>query len=90
MKKNIHPKNNNITVSCACGNSFATVSTTTELRVDVCANCHPFFTGTQRFVDTTGRVERFKAKLEVSKKAAEVEAKKNQKPVKAQVEAKAE
>lgn len=91
MKQNVHPKTNLINVNCACGNTFATLSTSAELRVEVCSNCHPFFTGTQRFVDTTGRVERFKAKLDAQKKAAAEEAtKKTKKPAKAQTEAKAE
>jgi large subunit ribosomal protein L31 len=92
MKQNLHPKTNLINVTCACGNSFATLSTANELKVEVCSNCHPFFTGTQRFVDTTGRVERFKAKLETQKKAAEAEAtKKTKKAAKAATaEAKAE
>ncbi len=81
MKQNVHPKTNLINVTCACGNSFATLSTSTELKVEVCSGCHPFFTGTQRFVDTTGRVERFKAKLETQKKIAEAEAAKKTKKV---------
>jgi len=76
MKPKVHPQNNLINVSCACGNAFETLSTSKELKVDVCSNCHPFFTGTQRFVDTTGRVERFKAKLDAQKKLTEVAAKK--------------
>lgn len=84
MKQNLHPKTSIINVTCACGNSFETLSTSNELKVDVCSNCHPFFTGTQRFVDTTGRVERFKAKLETQKKVAEAEAaKKTKKTAKA-------
>ncbi len=92
MKQNIHPKTNLINVTCACGNAFETMSTATEMKVDVCSACHPFFTGTQRFVDTAGRVERFKAKLETQKKAAEVAAasKKAKKPAKAETESKVE
>lgn len=71
MKAKIHPKSQVINVSCACGNAFETLSTAQELKVDVCSVCHPFFTGTQRFVDTAGRVERFQQKLEAQKKAAE-------------------
>lgn len=71
MKPKIHPKTNLIKVTCACGNSFETLSTASELKVDVCSACHPFFTGTQRFVDTAGRVERFQAKLDARKKNAE-------------------
>ncbi len=59
MKNNIHPKWMTSTVVCACGNSFQTGGTKPMLRVEVCANCHPFFTGQQRIVDTAGQVERF-------------------------------
>ncbi len=92
MKQNIHPKTNLINVTCACGNSFETISTAAEMKVEVCSECHPFFTGTQRFVDTTGRVERFKAKLETQKKVAEAAAatKKAKKEPKAKTESKAE
>jgi len=69
MKPKIHPDFHKVTVTCACGNSFETYSTAKELKVEVCSNCHPFFTGTQRFVDTAGRVERFQAKIESHKKA---------------------
>jgi large subunit ribosomal protein L31 len=62
MKEGIHPELNVITVTCACGNSFQTRSTQKELTVDVCAACHPFFTGKQRLVDTQGRVDRFRKK----------------------------
>lgn len=89
MQKDIHPQTNLIKVTCACGNTFETLSTSKELKVEVCAACHPFFTGTQRFVDTTGRVEKFKAKLETSKKAAEAAAAKKAKKT-APVENKAE
>jgi len=93
MKPNVHPKTNLINVSCACGNAFVTMSTSNELKVDVCSACHPFFTGTQRFVDTTGRVERFKAKLETQKQVAEAAAAaaaKKKPAAKAQTETKAE
>jgi large subunit ribosomal protein L31 len=70
MKEKIHPKTNLINVTCACGNSFETISTANEMKVEVCSACHPFFTGTQRFVDTTGRVEKFQQKLDAQKKAA--------------------
>ncbi|MBP7633222.1 50S ribosomal protein L31 [Candidatus Ozemobacteraceae bacterium] len=77
MKAKIHPDYNKINVTCACGNSFASASTSKELKVEVCSACHPFFTGQQRFLDTAGRVERFQAKIEQHKKvAAEAEAKK--------------
>ena len=61
MKQEIHPKYNEVTVSCACGNTFKTRSTLGEdLHIEICSECHPFFTGKQKLVDTAGRVDRFK------------------------------
>ncbi len=60
MKAKIHPNYVEATVHCACGNTFKTRSTKANLHTEVCSNCHPFFTGEQRIVDTAGRVERFK------------------------------
>lgn len=60
MRKEIHPDYHQITVKCACGAEFETASTQEELRVDICSKCHPFFTGKQKFVDSGGRVDRFK------------------------------
>ena len=63
MQAEIHPTYAMINVSCACGNEFQTRSTLgRDLRVDLCSNCHPFFTGTQKIVDSAGRVERFAKK----------------------------
>jgi large subunit ribosomal protein L31 len=62
MKEGIHPEYRPLRVTCACGNSFDTRSTQAELTVDVCAACHPFYTGKQRLVDTQGRVDRFRRK----------------------------
>lgn len=59
MKKNIHPKYYDAAVECACGNKFSVGATKPELKVEICANCHPFYTGKKRLVDTMGRVERF-------------------------------
>jgi large subunit ribosomal protein L31 len=59
MKEGIHPKLHQATVSCACGNEFTTTSTRPEIRVEICSNCHPFYTGKQKIVDTEGRVEKF-------------------------------
>jgi large subunit ribosomal protein L31 len=60
MKKEIHPKYGDITVTCACGHSFQTRSTMgEELHIEICSECHPFFTGKQKLVDTAGRVDRF-------------------------------
>jgi large subunit ribosomal protein L31 len=71
MKDKIHPNYVDATVHCACGNSFQTRATKPDLHVDICSNCHPFFTGQQRIVDTAGRVERFTKRLEKSTKAKE-------------------
>ncbi|MEP7343711.1 MAG: 50S ribosomal protein L31 [Gemmatimonadaceae bacterium] len=62
MKPEIHPEYATATVRCACGNSWQTRSTVSELHLDVCSNCHPFFTGKQKLLDTAGRVERFRLK----------------------------
>ena len=65
MKKHIHPKyNNNIKVSCACGFTMETGSIENELKTELCSNCHPFYTGKQKLVDTANRVGKFKARLE--------------------------
>ena len=62
MKEGIHPKYNDVMVKCACGNSFQTRSTKTEISTEICSACHPFFTGKQKLIDTAGRVERFRKK----------------------------
>lgn len=62
MKQGIHPKYEVATVTCACGNTFQTGSVKKNLRVEICSECHPYFTGKQKFVDTGGRVDRFKKK----------------------------
>ncbi len=68
MKADIHPKYDDIKVSCACGNSFSTRSTLgNDLAVEVCSSCHPFYTGKQKLVDTGGRVERFRQKYGMKK-----------------------
>ena len=72
MKPGIHPKFVECVVTCSCGNSFVTRSTKPEMRIDICSNCHPFFTGTQRLVDSQGQVERFNRRLQ--KKAQSVSA----------------
>jgi len=59
MKEGIHPAYNEITVKCACGNSFLARSTRKEIKVGICSSCHPFFTGEQKFLDTAGRIEKF-------------------------------
>lgn len=60
MKTDIHPEYQTATITCSCGNSWETRSTKPTMSVDVCSECHPFFTGEQRIVDTAGRVERFR------------------------------
>jgi large subunit ribosomal protein L31 len=62
MKNSVHPELFEITARCACGNAFETRSTSNELRVTNCSQCHPFFTGSQKFVDTAGRIEKFEKK----------------------------
>ncbi len=62
MKKGIHPEYKTIIASCACGSEFETGSTTDNIRVEICAACHPFFTGKQKLIDSAGRVERFNRK----------------------------
>lgn len=63
MKENIHPKYEQTTITCACGAVYHVGSTRRNLRVEICSNCHPFFTGKQKIVDTSGRVERFNKKF---------------------------
>jgi len=62
MKKNIHPTYKKSVVTCVCGNTFETRSTTGDLHVEICSACHPFYSGKQKLVDSAGRVERFKRK----------------------------
>jgi len=76
MKNDIHPEYKDATVTCGCGNTFTTRSTAGDLTVEVCSNCHPFFTGQQRYVDTAGRVEKFQRKYawDADKAAQQAEA----------------
>ncbi|MCD6446728.1 MAG: 50S ribosomal protein L31 [Candidatus Marinimicrobia bacterium] len=67
MKSGIHPKYDEVTVTCACGNSFKTRSTAGDLKVEICSACHPFFTGKQKFLDTAGRIEKFNKKYGIKK-----------------------
>ncbi len=62
MKEGIHPNYELTKITCACGNVIETRSTVKDLKVEICSNCHPFYTGKQKLVDTAGRVERFKKK----------------------------
>lgn len=87
MKKDIHPTYYpDATVTCACGNSFVTGSTMKEIRVELCSNCHPFYTGTQKLVDTARRVEKFEERTK--KKEAVASTRKGKKVKKAAVTAK--
>ena len=70
MKAGIHPAYNELNVICACGNVFKTRSTHKgDIRVEICSNCHPFFTGRQKLIDTAGRVDKFEKKYKVSRAA---------------------
>lgn len=63
MKTNIHPELHEVNARCACGHAFQTRSTAKDIRVTLCSNCHPFYTGAQKFVDTAGRIEKFNKKF---------------------------
>ena len=65
MKEGIHPQYQDVTVHCACGAKWQTRSTRNDLHLEICSNCHPFFTGRQKLIDTEGRVERFTKKFGV-------------------------
>jgi len=85
MKEKIHPKYELTTITCACGNVLRVRSTRKNIRVEICSKCHPFFTGKQKFVDTTGHLERFMEKYgealkELDKKMEEKEKKGRKKP----------
>jgi len=69
MREGIHPEYHEVEARCACGNSFTTKSTAREISVEVCSKCHPFYTDKQRYVDTGGRIGKFKRRLEHSKEA---------------------
>ena len=66
MKKGIHPEYKEATVTCACGNTFTTGSVIEDLKVEVCSECHPFFTGRQKFTETGGRIDKFNKKYKRS------------------------
>jgi large subunit ribosomal protein L31 len=63
MQEGIHPDYRVVTVTCACGNTFSTRSTSDKIAVEICASCHPFFTGKQKIVDTEGRVDKFQQRF---------------------------
>jgi len=64
MKTDIHPSYTDTVIKCACGNVFQAGSTKTDIQIEICSKCHPFFTGKQKLVDTAGRIERFRKKYE--------------------------
>jgi large subunit ribosomal protein L31 len=64
VKPDLHPVYKTLTAQCACGNTFETRSTSDSIHVEVCAQCHPYFTGKQRMIDTAGRVDRFRRKYQ--------------------------
>ena len=76
MKPDIHPQLHLVTAVCACGNTFQVHSTQDELRLEICNECHPYFTGKQKLIDTAGRVDRFKKRYEQTqqKQAAQKQA----------------
>lgn len=67
MKPGIHPSYHRTTVQCACGSTFVTRSTVPAIHVEICSQCHPFYTGKQKLMDTAGRVERFRQKYKTEK-----------------------
>ena len=71
MKSGIHPKYHEVTVTCACGETFKTRSTNPEFRLEICSKCHPFFTGKQKLIDSAGRVERFEKRYKAGLAAPE-------------------
>ena len=73
MKTNIHPKYEETTIKCACGNEIKTRSTKPDIRVTLCNECHPFFTGKQKFVDTAGRIEKFQKRFNLTEGTATAE-----------------
>lgn len=83
MKKDIHPQyNDEVTATCACGATYTLGSTESEIRVEICSSCHPFFTGKQKLVDTAGRVDKFRARVaarDAAKAIAEAKTKKEAK-----------
>jgi len=73
MKKDIHPKlNKECVVTCACGNTFTTISTLPSITVEICSACHPFYTGQSKFVDTEGRIDKFSRRLKVAEEKKKV------------------
>ena len=69
MKEGIHPPYKESTITCICGSTFTTKSTKGDMHVEICSNCHPFYTGKQNIIDTAGRVERFRKKYGLDKES---------------------
>ncbi|HEX2977903.1 MAG TPA: 50S ribosomal protein L31 [Candidatus Babeliales bacterium] len=67
MKKELHPELHDVTAHCACGYSFKTMSTASDISVSICSHCHPFYTGSQKLVDTAGRIEKFEKRFKKGK-----------------------
>ena len=82
MKNEIHPTYKKTKVTCSCGNTFEVGSTADEIQVEICSACHPFFTGKEKLLDTAGRVDKFRAKMEAAKKYQEAKSKKPAKKAK--------
>jgi large subunit ribosomal protein L31 len=83
MKKEIHPKYQTITFHCACGAKYSAGSTLKEdFQTEICSNCHPFFTGKQKLIDASGRVDKFRAKMTKAKEMAEKKAEEKASPKK--------
>ena len=76
MKKDIHPAYQDAKVTCACGNTFTVGSTKKEIHIEICSNCHPFYSGTEKSLDAAGRVEKFKARQKAGTEKAAKTAKK--------------
>ncbi len=79
MKKDIHPETKETTIECACGKKYQVESTKDGLEVEICANCHPFYTGKEKIVDKMGRVEKFKKKMEKAQKEKQEKEKREKK-----------
>jgi large subunit ribosomal protein L31 len=80
MREKIHPKYEETEIRCACGNTFATRSTRKNMQVGICSMCHPFYTGSQKLVDTAGRVDKFQQRMAKTLAAqAEMDSKKSKK-----------
>jgi large subunit ribosomal protein L31 len=84
LKEKIHPKYFETTITCACGNVIHTRSTVKDIHVEICSNCHPFFTGKQKLIDTAGRVERFRRKYKSLEEKKENQEEKEAKSVEKQ------